>query len=251
MIRRFNYTERQSIPADCVRIRLVQPGAQEMSFDAELKLADLELPSEAAVFVEAYYKSSYMRFAFGTVGTIAPPRSRRLSDIDRGTVVFFRVKVVDPGDVVGRILAEIDNITASGDETPEGKYCLLPVDYKDLGQQIWRLELGNNRPVLELNNTIPGIRDIVRRDGQFAGLVFPAVVRQILTHILLIEDHDDFDDVTDWKSLWLRFMSRFAPDRPESSTDARGAWIEEAVAGYASHIRGRDRYVETLQEQVS
>ena len=76
MIRRFNYTKRQRIAPGRVQMRLRNAGTPEMSFDADMKLADSDLPPAARVFVEAYYKSSYMRFPFGTIAsTLAPWRS--------------------------------------------------------------------------------------------------------------------------------------------------------------------------------
>lgn len=250
MIRRFNYTKRQRIPPGRVQVRLRNAGTPEMSFDAELRLADLELPPAARVLVEAYYKSSYMRFSFGTIESISPPGDRRLTDIERGTLVMFRVKVVSTNGSTGRILAEIDRLAVTPDDVPAGKVCLLPVDYKDLGQEIWRLEFGNDRPVLELNNTIDGVADMVKRDGRFAGLVFPAVVREILTRVLIHDEHDDIDDWTDWRSQWLRFVMGFHPENPDGdqSEDGRDAWIQDAVHAWSAHLRARDRLVETRAE---
>lgn len=253
MIRRFNYTRRKSIPAGHVAIRLLHAGTPDMSFDADVRLATLGLPPEAAVFVEAYYKASYMRFPFGTVGYILQPNDRMLSEIDRGTTVLFRVKVVGTTATSGRILAELDGIVASEAEpTAAGRHSLLPVNYKDLGQQVWRLELGSDRPVLELNSTINGIRDLATRDGRFLGLVFPAIVRQILTQVLLVLDHDDPDDPSDWRSLWLRFTARYHPEGPPrgGSPDSKQEWIEEAVASYCQAIRTKDLLVEARAEDA-
>lgn len=250
MIRRFNYTRRRRIPPGRVRIRLRNPATPEMSFDADLRLADLALPRASRIFVEAYYKSSYMRFPFGTIESIAPPADRRLADIERGTLVMFRVKVVSTDGTAGRILAEIDRLAVTPEDAPAGRYSLLPVAYKDLGQQVWRLEFGNDRPVLEVNNTIDGIADMVLRDGRFAGLVFPAVVEQILTHILIRDEHDDIEDAADWRSLWLRFAMNFHPIDPSenSSDDAREAWIQDAVCAWATHLRARDSLIAARTE---
>src|SRR4051812_24776631 len=57
-------------------------------------------------------------------------------------------------------------------------------------------------PVLLLNERIAGVREITRHDKAFAAIVYPAVVRQILSQILLLDRHDPAEDDGRWRSLW-------------------------------------------------
>src|SRR5262245_12916012 len=130
MIRRFNYTKRKKIPRQNIEIKLYCPAGRERTFDANIDLSDLDLPPDAFVFVEPYYKASYMRFVFGKAGKIEVPKKRELTDIDPGTVVFFRVKVTDSADQHGQLLAEADGIIGEDGGTPDkARQSILPVSY--------------------------------------------------------------------------------------------------------------------------
>src|SRR5689334_21822001 len=134
MIRRFNYTGRQRIERSRVTVE-VNPGVdgKTLVFDAVIRLDGLELPAEAPVIVEVCYGSSYMRFPFGTVAHCLPPADRRLMPIENGHAAFFRVKVIDPTDEQGRILAEADKIAPRDPSILDAnRRSLLFVDYKDL-----------------------------------------------------------------------------------------------------------------------
>jgi len=259
MIRRFNYTGRQRIESSRVTVELRNENGTR-SFDASIDLAGFGLPQKAEVHVEAYYKSSYMRFQFGSVEAIQPAMDRRLTEIDRGDIVFFRVKIVDHSDKFGRILAEADGITPREIETaPADRFPLLPIDAKDLGQGIWRLEFGA-QPVLEINNAILGIngsiREIVRSDPAFFSLVFPSVVKQILFQILIVDQYDPTDDdENSWQGQWLRYVGRFHPDpppRPESEDtsvlDRQLEWIDDAMKAWCTTFGAASMY-ETSRPQ--
>ncbi|MBO3803983.1 MAG: hypothetical protein JTT11_08985 [Candidatus Brockarchaeota archaeon] len=215
------------------------------------------------VFIEAYYDSSYMRFPFGTVGQIRPPSNRELTDIDRGSIVFFRVKVVDESEQVGKILAEADGIVPHNMESVSAKrLCLLPVVFKDLGPAVWRLQY-DSRPVLEVNNRIPGvgdaIKDIVRTDRAFFALVWPAVLRELLTKILIIDEHDPLDvDLGNWRVQWLVFVRLFyAHQAPQffsddpSTREEQLRWIDEAVRAFCSVHGVAEKYGSTRQEVLA
>src|SRR4051812_26464943 len=102
MIRRFNYTGREKLPADHINLRLHRNG-HGMLFDAQITGVDaLGFPGSAKVFVEAYHQATYMRFDFGTVASIQIPPDRALTQFYDGSPVNFRVKVVDTSTETGR-----------------------------------------------------------------------------------------------------------------------------------------------------
>lgn len=55
--------------------------------------------------MDAYHKSDWMRFDFGTVGQVVIPRDRRLTAFYRGARLLFRVKAVAADGESGKILA--------------------------------------------------------------------------------------------------------------------------------------------------
>lgn len=256
MIRRFNYTRRRRIPSDRLSVTVVNPGTPEMSFEASIRLQGLDFPPEALVFLEAYYKASYMRFAYGTVERSTAPADRRLSEIDRGTMVLFRLKVVAPGSVHGLVLGELEGVKPATVQPSDSASTrsLLPVQFADLGQQVWRLAFDNDVPILELNTTVPGIRELASKDPLFIGLVYPAVVREILGKVLETEeDPGDSPDAETWQALWLKFASRFCPEPlpPHEDLDRRRDWLDTAVEGFCAWQCCRDKLSLALGEVTS
>ena len=253
MIRRFNFTGRRKIPRSRLSILLYAAPDGTPAFDAVLDLGSLALPPEARIHVEAYRRNYLRRFACGTVAQPRWPRGQALDGLDALSFVLFRVKVVDGR---GRILAVADRILPRRSEEEEaGKRYLLPVEFADLGNAIWRLDLDGEWPSLLLNSRIDPIREIARADESFRALVYPEVVRQILHHIVIVEDHTDPDtDPDDWMSLWLRFalslMGRKA--LPPSGQDEqvvldKGRWIDDAVDAFCASQRVVERFVQHHQ----
>src|SRR3954471_5180346 len=102
MIRAFNYTRRKRIPRENVTITVRTLEHGRRTFDARLDLASLQLPADAHVYVEAYRRTSYVRFDFGTVAERRDPEVRFLDDLDATEIVFFRVKVIDRSGEIGK-----------------------------------------------------------------------------------------------------------------------------------------------------
>jgi hypothetical protein len=229
----------------------MKPGADAASFDASINLADLELPPKAKVFVEAHYKSSYQRFDFGTVDAVSPPAERTLDEVDRADAILFRVKVVDTEDALGRLVAEADDL--SPDDAGDGtdRYCILLVNFVEMGEQLWRLDVGEDRPMLCVNKLIPGAAAFVKSDPVFVGLVYPEVVRQVLKHIVLQEEWAGADGLSGWREMWIRFARLLAADEPPAQADEaeREEWIEDVVCAFCERQQLRTRLVESRTQE--
>jgi hypothetical protein len=243
MLRKLNFTERAKIARNNVRVTLRRDDTGTLVFDPQLSFDGVTVVPSARVFIEAYYRTSFMRFDCGSVEAFAPPADRRLTEIDGTSVVRFRVKVVDNSTNEHRIVAVADDIIVS-EEKPEtaGRLPLLPVNFSDaLGQQAWRLAFESNGPVLELNNRIDDIKNVARNDPAFFALVYPAAVRQILVQILLVDEQDAHEEGDEWWHLWLRWASRFANPLPGDAEEAP-FWIDDAVAAFCSDQTLIDRW---------
>jgi hypothetical protein len=250
MIRRFNYTKRRRLPLERVAIEL-RPGAEAASFDAQIDLADLELPPQAKVFVEAHYKASYQRFDFGKVSAVIPPSNRLLDEIDRGSTVLFRIKVVDTSDTLGKIVAELDDISGKSSGTePAGRECILPVNFRDLGEEMWRLNLEDGSPVLEVSR-FPGAESFVKNDPLFRALVLPEVVRQVLQKIL-DQEWEGAEEATGWEGNWIRFIGTFTSESPpaaDAEEKPRMEWIDAAVRAFCDRLRLRERVLAARERE--
>ena len=216
-----------------------------MEFKVEFPATGVEFPPEADVYIEPYYRNSTMRFNLGKFQDAPFSFSGRLDEIQSETV-FFRVKIVDNSEKIGRILGFADGISPGADDS---RASLLPVTLRDLGDRIWRIDYEGLTPVLEVNNQFRAsiaIGEVIRKEPAFLTLVMPAVLREILTRILLIEEITDLDG-EEWQNEWLRFaqafpgvsvLSRLLSDL-DSDTTSREDWIEDVVDAFSRyhHVR--------------
>jgi hypothetical protein len=245
MIRRLNYTGRVRILREDVRIVVTARDDRPATYTAELDLADYGFPDDARIYVEAYRQTSWMRFPFGTVGTLGPPSSTDLTEFDTPEGVLFRVRITAAGDGSGKLLGEADRIRGrKTDERDEGVEPLLPVRPADLGSEVWQLEI-SDQPRLLINKDFWDWKAVATAP-EFVSLVLPAVLREILRTILVEEKHFDTDD-DDPYSRWLRFTASIpgVPDIPDSKAedDKLKEWISDAVSAFCRHRGILDRFV--------
>ena len=248
MIRRMNYTGRRRVARSRVTVRVRPAPGGGWAFDADIDLAEYGFPADARVFVEAYNATSYMRFAFGSVGAPAAPADTRLAAITGGPLPRFRVKVVDMRSRFGLLLGVADKIVPlRADEAATPRQSLLPVEFRELGSRVWRLDV-DDWPVLELNRRIADLGEVARSADAFAALVYPEVVRRVLEEAVLVLDNTDPEvDDDDWPGLWLRYACSLpgVPAPPdgvdEQARVQQREWIEHAVDAFcrARGMRGR------------
>jgi len=254
VIRRMNYTGRKRIARSRVTVRLLPAAGGGWAFDADLDLAEYGFPKESSVFVEAYNATSYMRFAFGTVGAITAPADTRLIDITVGPLPKFRVKVVDMRARFGLLLGVADKlIPLRPDEELARRQSLLPVEFRELGNRVWRLDL-SDWPVLELNRRIGDLGEVARSADSFAALVYPEVVRRILHEAVIeLECTDPGLDDDDWPGLWLTYACSLSgvPEPPDGSDEKAHAlqrdWIERAVDTFSRSREMRIRFERAIE----
>jgi hypothetical protein len=250
MIRRFNYTDRIRIHRKDVRITLREE-AGKFTFDADLSaLSEYELPSNSFVFVEAYRQTNWMRFDFGLVGAITPATQRDLSQFETPDGLLFRVKVTPNGDI-HTLLAEADRIPLARPEQDDGERTpLLPVKGQKLGEEIYRLDFSDDRPLLLINSDAGNYVNIGRSPA-FMSLVYPGVYREILNRVLLIDQHDDDANQDDWRSQWVKF-AELQPGLGElpgpEDIDGRSDWIDKAVTAFAKQLQVRAKFAEFWKE---
>jgi hypothetical protein len=190
------------------------------------------------------------RFDFGTVGDPRPPLARWLDGIPVRKPLF-RVKVVLAEDGIARIVAAADKVVPEdSDRDEDARQSLLLVEYEDLGDRIWALDLDSDWPRLRLNKRFEGIREAARSGPEFLTLVYPEIFRAILERGLKEERFDpDCDD--DWGTLWLRFACRELgrPRPPEESNAETAEWIDEAVNAFCVHAQTASHFERLLAER--
>jgi hypothetical protein len=249
MIRRFNYTGRKRIPRPKISIALSEAPKKTLVFDASVDLDGLQLPGSANIYIEAYRRAYFRRFPCGTISAPKLPKNRLLDGLDVDALILFRVKIADKK---GRILAVADKIVPRrAEEERTDRQCLLPVDFVDLGESIWRLDLEGDLPILLLNKCLDNIREVARSDGFFLSLVYPEVVRQVLYKIVVEDDFTDpdADGEDDWMSGWLKFAiealgSRRLPPSGQSEPiqQEKMKWIDDVVEAFCVNNRMLEKF---------
>lgn len=236
MIRKLNYTGRKKIKHSSVVIETADLD-HSRSFNARVDFTGYNLPGDARVYIEPYYRLSFMRFDCGTVGHFSVPLDTELKSIPYSDIIYFRIKVVDENGTSGRLLAFADKIRPLGlDEGQEQNRSILPVDYRiDLGQQVWKVSFTGPVPVLHINSQIENGRTLVQ-SHEFYALVLPSVIREIMNE-LLRECSDDEADEDHWTGLWLRYVKvvlrvNDKPNAAEDMQEDQQEWVDEVVGAF-------------------
>lgn len=241
-IRRLNYTGRKRLKQSDLRFVIQRRRNGEATFEADLSLQSYNLPPEAEVFVEAYRQTSWMRFRFGTVADLGPHDELKLDEFDSPEGVLFRARVTSRSERKGLLLAGADRIRprrADEEEEEDNRIPLLPVKSdENMRDEVYRLDF-TDRPILLVNARVGDWRSLAR-EPVFVSLVYPVVLREILSRILRVERYFDTDDDDDWRSHWLRFATMLpgASDPPgENDEDQFDVWIDESATAFCRQAR--------------
>ncbi len=250
MIRKINFTGRKKIKRAHVRVDILRDAEGRRFFNLHADLSDLRLPANARIYAEAYHRTGYQRYDFGSVSNQKSPEDRRLNRFSDSTIPLFRVKVVDRTSAHGRIMAALDKIRPESVESePAGSHSLLFVEYGDLGNQIWQLDLDGEWPVLKLNQQVEEISLVAGSDQRFFALVYPEVFRQVLTRVVIEDEHTDPDCDDDWPSLWLKLARRLpGMNDPPASMGEQERWIDKATEAFSAKFDVLAKFNQALQE---
>ena len=198
MKRSFNFTGRKRLELSTFEFRLFEKDSGPSEFEFHLFGDDYEIPDHAVIWVEAYRGPRLMRFHLGTWSDRKNGEKFELSNFGTGEPVLFRLKIVDETGSEHPIRAWRDRIRPEtvGSNGQKQK-SILPVHPCDLGHIAWRIDWDDpTRPVLQVNSRLSEARDItsiVKNDPDFAILVFPEVIRQILTRLIVEEVTEEED----------------------------------------------------------
>lgn len=252
--KRINSTGRRRIPQDQIDIRMIAAAAGEpLKARATLQLEGMNFPATAGVSIDAYHRSTGMRFECGTVGQLRVPPLLELNEIDRSVDVLFRVKVFDRDATPGKLLGAAERISPQEADNPDGKRKLFPVKERDLGAEVWRVECEDEqRPTLILNNRIPGLSHRILQNPLAQGLLLPEAMRIVLQYLVAdpvgAEEGED-----DWKGEWVRF-TRETLGLPEDldalsdmTEEARAEWVKEAIRAFCE-LRGFVEKIKAMTE---
>ena len=221
-MRRFNFTDRKKLPTTSMKISQSCEDAKTLCVDVDLDFSNFMRPSIARlglkVVLDAYGRVKFQRH---TLGNISQRLIQSGIDFDQffpSEIASFRVKVLDNSSKRGKIIA-ISRPLRLKTRDPEEQRSFLPIRVDDLDGVVYKIEFIDQCPTLVLNKSLDsvitgGIKNFSVHPA-FVSLVFPEVVRQVLTRYLFIEGRttDDMghdDDFSDW----MRCSLSLVPDFP-------------------------------------
>ena len=241
-VKRINYSGRKKLTRTQANIVIYPPTGEgeAATFEAKLDLSKLgPAAANARVFVEAYHRTSRIRFDFGTVAAIVEPpiSDRRLDEFDDWRHIRFRVKVSDATESAGRILALADRIKPQGlddqDEPDLVRFCDA-----DLDGRLWDLDFDDNGPIVQVERSAGGAQ-VIGRSDQFRAAVYPEILRRTLQRAI-VEEMASVDDEEHWLNNWFNGFLKAKlnmPAPPAEPITSQIEWIDEAVNNFGRRFR--------------
>lgn len=240
-----NHTGRKRLTSEDVAIGLYN-NSIPLEFEvAKLSLDRHNLPDDALVRLEAYHRTTYARFDLGTVKELVLPGKQSIPQFDIPDGIRFRVKVTSVTEPEkGQLLAVGTGIAPSW--LDGGQESLLPVKPADtLGQEVYQLSFDDGI-VLLINDKIEQWRE-VSRNPVFMALVYPAVLRMVLSRILLNQEQSEDDNEEDWPDQWIDFATSYLgmdkpPQMENEGIEPVSQWIDQTVASFCSKNHSYDGF---------
>jgi len=248
----FNYTGRKRLDNSTFQINIYEKKEADSELEIVLFKEQIkDLPEGAVSWVEAYHASKMMRFRLGSWDDSNQERFI-LSEFDPGEPLLFRIKIVDETDQKHPIKGWRDRIRpVIYDVSGRQKKSVLPVKPVDLGHIAWKIdwETDFTHPILLVNSRINDARDvtsIVKNDPDFAILVFPQVIQEVLTRLLLEDVDIDEDEENEWLTFAYRLVNNNCERRPEDKVKDKElvvAWADSVAQAFGREAELISRYV--------
>jgi len=256
-MRSFNYTDRKRIFRDDFLISLEEKKegiGLEITFP---QFIELGYAIDSKVRVEAYNRNTYMRFECGIVKDIKGCQNFLLSDFDDKESVLLRIKVVS--NKGSKLEGLADRIRPSKDG--QNGDSIINVRPAELHGGVWSVEFNDEENPTVLIDTSIG-KDRLTSDPIFSGLILPAVFREVLVRILLIEndsviiDYESTETGVDWRMDWLSFCKQstkksLTQDELKSMGEQeKYEWIDDVVAVFGRNNKLSTNLVAALGEDA-
>ena len=137
---------------------------------------------------------------------------------------------------------------------------LLHISYENI-DCIWRLNFDiavtNGYPVLELSDTLDpkyDVKDKVQNSPDYMAIIYPAVIREILTEIS--NDADTSIDDDNWQGQWLQLIykkiGKKIPIKLHDESDDihkenLKKWISECVDEFITKLEIEKNYIDYME----
>lgn len=250
--RRINSTGRRRIGRECIEISMLESLPDEpLLAKVSLNLHKQGFPGSASIALEAYRRSSGMRFDCGTIEAPEVPGVIVLNEVDGSGSVLFRLKVVDNDEEPGKLLGSAERLKPKSDDNSEGRRSLFPIIYRDLRQDVWKVEIEQgDAPKLIINKRMPSFSHKLLESPMMQGLLLPAALRFVLHELVTPSETGEAEDEPGWKDDWLEYCRSElgAEDDPLEFVDdnAKKDWIDDVVARFCENLA----FVENIRNKL-
>ena len=206
----------------------------------EFFISNLTLPKNALVYCVPKAHDVEKPVSLGQVDNLKNiEKMLPIVGLSDNHALRFRFLIVDKD--TSMILASAESIRAKSQNDDDFEP-LLPVELKDLGNIIWKMELDpDDEPELWLNKNYYGIHEKLRSDVEYQALIIPQAVFSVLIH--LVENNSD-PDPDNWVQKWTQWLNDYGfkeiPDKDESSSYIN-KWAEEVVEKFSKDKELFDR----------
>jgi hypothetical protein len=181
---------------------------------------------------------------FGTVGKISATADMKNSSFSSPSCQLRIVTAA--GEKKGLLLGSTDSWTlrTDSDKGESGEDGILLFQPKDIAPRTWKLEIRDSEPpIVYIDKTIPDPRTWVRSDPVFVSTVFPAIIQQVFSAILLYPAPQEVD----WMQDWLRWSDILVPGATipaaADDQDIKEEWIDRLLDSFCLKHRLLDRLI--------
>ena len=213
-------------------------------FDSLKKyLASLRLPREASAYIYVHAGNAEEKFSLGKLSDMRIPKYRLLDSLPAGETKHFRLLVVD--DETSKILASAEDVRPKSLHEEE-REPLLPVEIKELGNIIWKVNLvEEQQPILHLNQEFPDIINKMKNDKIFQALILPNAVRSCLKHFVTSTQDTSLTWIQNWGSFLKELgMHKSIPLSDDEDPDI-DRWLDKVIEKFC---KNKDVFARAVEE---
>jgi hypothetical protein len=233
---RSNPTNLRDIDKHRVGITLVEENGKRSFSVGKLDFDDLKLDGHLQVICIARAGSTSQRFPLGTISNWSKDPFA-LEDIDPSAPLHFRFLVHDDNP---QLVASAERVRLRDQAQAES---LLPMEPADLGEEVWRLIIGDDGPILQYNAAVFPSAAGVENYFPFGALVLPEALRRVMEYIA--HDPGKLDDENDPISAWRPWLDALGIAPPEEADDED--WPHQVVRAFCDRHRFASRFTQHLQ----
>lgn len=232
----YNYTGRKKIHLNEVAISFVEQRQAGYDINVNFDLSRLDLEASSKIYLEVSYVGFFQSIDLGTFDQPINSYNEVLKKDLCPWVESLKcvLKIVDEEGSIGMIRALSQRIKGSViniDGESGGKKSFLPVVQKDLGEVPWKLQIEQYSVTLIVNQKIKDVKSALLNDPVKRSLIFPLVMREIVTQIVFIGDYCIEGD--EWYVVWNKYISRSLkvefPDGGNTTDERNQEFIDEVV----------------------